>query len=133
MVDFSAHVVVLKQEIKKFAKGISCHIRFTLPGQQLCELQDRNCLRAGQGLPPHAGCRVIVPSRYLIPPPQDREQLDHEPHVTAQFTLEHLLRRRRLVHPSVWSTVINEKSRANHSNRDILIPLTQPRVAVDVE
>jgi len=90
-------------------------------------------VRAGQALPPHAGCRAIDPPRYLVPPLQDREQLDHEPHVTAQFTLEHLLRRRRLHHPSVWSSVINEKSRANHSNRDILIALTQLRVAVDVE
>ena len=113
-------------------KGYLVTSGFTLP-EHLCELQDTDCLRAGQGLPPHAGCRVIDPHRYLVPPPQDREQLDHERHVTAQSTLEHLLRRRRLLHPSVWSTVINEKSRANHSNRDILIGLTQPRVAVDVE
>ena len=109
-----------------YKKGYFIRSTFTLPAQ-LCELQDWYCLRAGQGLPPHAGCRVIDPWRYWVPPPQDREQLDHGRHVTAQCTLEHLLRRRRLLHPSVWSIVINEKSRANHSNRGILISVDNRR------
>ena len=109
-----------------YKKGYFTTSTFTLPGH-LCELQDWYCLRAGQRLPPHAGCRVIEPWRYWVPPPQDSEQLDHERHVTAQSTLKHLLRWRRLIHPSVWSSVINEKSRANHSNRGILISVDNRR------
>ena len=115
------------------AKGISCHIGFTLPGHA-CVLQTRVSLRGkGQWLPPHAGFRLIEPSRYRVPPPQLDEQLYHEPHVTTQFTLRHILPRRCILPPSVWSSVINEKSRAIHSSRDILIALTQPRVAVYVD
>lgn len=87
------------------------------------QLQAWLCTSAYEQDPPHVAPRVTFRSRLCVPPvPQGWVQELHEvQELTAQFVTGHL-RLRRLLHPSVWFTIMTTaRSRKDQSNLDIIV------------
>lgn len=73
--------------------------------------------------PPHVAPRITFRWRRCVPPvPQGWVQELHAVQLsTAQFVTGHL-RLRRLLHPSVWSTIMKTaRNRKDQSNLDIIV------------